>query len=85
MNQTTKSHAADLSRSDRLQRLHKLLSQGGIFTTATIQRFTKSNAVHTDIHELRQNGKRIPKAIYFGIVNGNKVYGYRMLKDEVAA
>jgi hypothetical protein len=83
MAQTTKSHAADLSRSDRLQRLHKLLSQGGIYTTARIQSETGSMAVHSDAHELRQNGVPVAPAVYLGRLDGRKVYGYKL--EEVAA
>ena len=75
-----KSHAANLENSDRLKGLHKALSAGGIFTTAKLQTLTGSMAIHSDIHELRQNGVPVSKAIYIGKNGeGKKVYGYQLL------
>ena len=75
-----KSHAANLENSDRLKSLHRALSVGGIFTTAKLQTLTGSMAIHSDIHELRQNGIPVSKAIYIGKNGeGKKVYGYQLL------
>jgi len=52
-------NAANLTRSDRLQRGFKLLSGGGGFTTLEIIQRAGVCAVNSIISELRQNGYQI--------------------------
>jgi len=52
-------NAANLTRSDRLQRVFKLLSGGGEFTTLEIIQKAGVCAVNSIISELRQNGYQI--------------------------
>ncbi len=52
-------NAANLTRSDRLQRVFKLLSGGGEFTTLEIIQRAGVCAVNSIISELRQNGFKI--------------------------
>ncbi len=73
-----KSHAAKFNESTRLKKLHSVLSTGGIFSTARLQTETGSVAIHTDIHELRQNGYNISCHYLGKNGNGNKVYGYKL-------
>jgi len=73
-----KSHYATLEKSDRLKALYSVLLRGGIFSTARLQRETGSVAIHSDIHELRQNGVPVSKGIYLGKSDGRKVYGYKL-------
>jgi hypothetical protein len=48
--------AANLSKSDRLQRVFKLLSKGGEYTTLEIIQQAGVCAVNSIISELRANG-----------------------------
>jgi len=48
--------AANLSKSDRLQRVFKLLSKGGEYTTLEIIQKAGVCAVNSIISELRENG-----------------------------
>ena len=52
----SKSHAAKLDKSERLQAVFNCLKSGQPKTTAEIQAVTGSTATHSDISELRQNG-----------------------------
>jgi hypothetical protein len=52
-------NAANLTKSDRLQRVFKLLSGGGEFTTLEIIQKAGVCAVNSIISELRQNGYQI--------------------------
>ncbi len=52
-------NAANLTKSDRLQRVFKLLSGGGEFTTLEIIQKAGVCAVNSIISELRQNGFKI--------------------------
>ena len=52
-------NAANLTKSDRLQRVHRLLSGGGEFTTLEIIQRAGVCAVNSIISELRQNGYQI--------------------------
>ena len=51
--------AARMSRSDRLQRVYKLLSGGGEYTTLDIIQRAGVCAVNSIISELRQHGYKI--------------------------
>lgn len=52
-------NAATLDTSDRLQRVYKLLSKGGEYTTLDIIQKASVCAVNSIISELRQNGYEI--------------------------
>lgn len=52
-------NAANLGRSDRLQRVYKLLSKGGEYTTLDIIQKAGVCAVNSIISELRANGYEI--------------------------
>lgn len=52
-------NAATLDTSDRLQRVYKLLSNGGEYTTLDIIQKAGVCAVNSIISELRQNGYEI--------------------------
>ena len=52
-------NAAHLSKSDRLQRVFKLLSKGGEYTTLDIIQKASVCAVNSIISELRANGFEI--------------------------
>ena len=49
-------NAADFDSSDRLKRVHSLLSKGGEYTTLDIIQKAGVCAVNSIISELRQNG-----------------------------
>lgn len=51
-----KSHAAKIENSDRLRKTLDALTGGHHVTALEIFKKTGSMAVHTDIHELRENG-----------------------------
>jgi hypothetical protein len=70
---------ANIERSARLQKTFAALKIG-TRTTAELQRETGSMAVHTDIAELRANGKTI-KTQYVGRIDGRKIYSYT-LEDQ---
>jgi hypothetical protein len=75
------SHAANLKRSERLQRLLKALRADCYKTTCMLQTETGSMAVHSDIHELRCEGIPVAPAKYFGKnSNGKKIYGYKLME-----
>lgn len=52
-------NAARMSKSERLQRVYKLLSGGGEYTTLDIIQRAGVCAVNSIISELRQNGYQI--------------------------
>jgi hypothetical protein len=52
-------NAANIEKSDRLQRVYKLLKRGGEFTTLDIITNAKVCAVNSIVAELRQNGHKI--------------------------
>lgn len=73
------SHAAKIENSDRLKKLLRVLDSGEEFTTAELQTITNSMAIHSDVHELRQNGYKIncryskSKSLFFN----RKVFCYK--------
>jgi hypothetical protein len=74
------SHAAKLNKSERLRKLDALLCDGYYHSTKEILEKTGSVAVHSDIHELRCNGRNISPALYLGkTLEGRKMYAYRRL------
>lgn len=75
-----RSHAATLADSERLIVLHSILSDGLPHTTAELSERTGSMAIHSDVHELRQNGVAVGKARYVGLSqSGRKVYEYQLI------
>jgi len=52
-------NAADFDKSDRLQRVYKLLKRGGEFTTLDIINQAQVCAVNSIVAELRQHGYHI--------------------------
>jgi predicted transcriptional regulator len=52
-------NAANMNKSERLQRVYKLLSGGGEYTTLEIIQNAGVCAVNSIISELRQNGYQI--------------------------
>lgn len=52
-------HAADLSKSERLQRVDNLLADGREYTTMEIVQIAGVCAVNSIIAELRHNGRQI--------------------------
>jgi biotin operon repressor len=82
----SKSHFALLKNSSRLQLIKKLLSRGNWVTSAEIYAVTGSMAVHTDIHELRENGVNVSPAKYTGLsATGRKKYAYRIIRGPIHA
>jgi hypothetical protein len=73
-------HNAKLETSDRLKRLHEFLVKRGEHgaTTAEIQEETRSQAVHSDVSELRACGYDIHCAYVGTNEAGRKVYLYRL-------
>ena len=73
-------HAANLSKSERLSRLHRLLVRADKpLTSLQIQRKTGSMAVHTDIAELRANGIPVGPARYESTTaEGRRIFSYAL-------
>lgn len=74
-----KSHAANIANSDRLRKTLKALASGHQLTTRDIARQTGSMAVHTDIHELRENGFDILMSYEPPPCGGRQVPHYQLL------
>ena len=72
-------HAADLSKSNRLQKLMAVLADGYEHVTHEIQQRTGSMAPATDVSEARHNGAMINCRYICRSDTGRKVYGYRMV------
>lgn len=72
-------HYAKLSSSKRLQRLLRLLSTGGEYTTLEITILTGVSAVSAAITELRRNGVGVKcRFIAKDDVNDSRTYGYQL-------
>lgn len=72
-------HYAKLSSSKRLQKLHRLLSTGGEYTTHEISRLAGIQAVSAAITELRRNGISINcRFISHDAVSDSRTYGYQL-------
>lgn len=67
-----------IETSERLQQTLAVLQQGGVRTTATIRRATRSQAVHSDIAALRKNGFVIVTH-RLGPIRGRRRYGYELI------
>jgi hypothetical protein len=76
-------HYGSVETSKQLQETLAVLEQGGIRTTATIRRATRSQAVHSDIAALRKNGLLI-RTHSLGVKRGRRRYGYELLGREEA-
>ena len=76
-------HAGKLSSSARLQATLRVLSDCHAHSTRDIAETTGSQAVHTDIAELRANGLPVGPAVYAGrSQEGRKIYCYTMDNDD---
>jgi hypothetical protein len=71
-------HYGSIETSEQLKATLAVLQQGGIRTTATIRRATRSQAVHSDIAALRKNGIGI-QTHPLGLRRGRRVYGYELV------
>lgn len=73
-------HAANLSKSARLQRTLTYLRGAGArgLSTSAISRRTGSMAVHSDIAELRANGVGVTCRYDHTTPAGRRVYRYRL-------
>jgi hypothetical protein len=79
------SHAGNIYSSERLQKTLERLRQGPA-TTKQLSEYTGSEAVHSDIHELRQNGINIAPAKYLGkSESGKKIYQYEFVNEQSMA
>lgn len=78
-------HAANLEKSERLQRTYRFIRSFGKFgaTSFMIQGHTGSMAVATDVSELRRNGLNI-ECKYIGTRNGRRAYSYTYKGKEHA-
>jgi len=80
---TKRSHAASLD-SPRLKKTLECLERGPA-TTKAISEYTGSEAVHSDIHELRKNLRKSGRDIrcmYFGRTDaGRKIYRYEIITE----
>lgn len=77
----SKSHAAKIENSDRLRRTLAVISDGDNYTARDIARHTKSMAVHTDIHELRENGFVIQKEYMQPPCGGRMLPHYQLISS----
>jgi hypothetical protein len=72
-------HFADAKKSHRLRRTIKALGRSWR-TTAQLQAETGSMAVHTDIAELRANGKDVLcRYDHTDKQTGSRIYRYRLI------
>lgn len=68
-----------LETSELLQKTLAQLEQGGIRSTESIRKVTRSQAVHSDIAALRKNGLNI-ETRYLGKHRGRKRFGYELIQ-----
>jgi hypothetical protein len=65
-----------------MQKLLSFLQVSGWVSSMVIAKVTNSVAVHSDISDLRDNGKEI-ECKYMGLSeNGRKIYAYKLLISE---
>ena len=84
-----KSHCGSLSGSERLRQTYHALREGLWRTSAEIGKITNSVAVHSDVSDLRSVLKKTGNTVlskYMGIINGRKVYAYKLefTREEVS-
>jgi len=72
-------HAARIESSARLQTTLRVLERAGDrgLTTGELHTLTESQAVHSDVHELRANGYDV-ECRYDGSRNGRRIYRYTL-------
>ena len=73
-------HAARLSHSDRLTRVHRLLADGRERSTLEIMRGAGVCAVNSCIAELRANGARITCRQSVRVTTGERLWLYRLVR-----
>ena len=73
-------HAARLSHSDRLRRVHRLLADGRERSTLEIVEGARVCAVNAVIAELRANGARITCRQIHDPATGARLWLYRLLR-----
>ena len=71
-------HAARIERSERLQRVHALLSDGAEHSTYEIIAEARVAAVNSIISELRENGFYIEGRWDRDVRTGKRIFRYRM-------
>ena len=72
-------HFANVKKSNRLRRMLRALGRSWR-TTAELQAATGLMAVHTDISELRANGKDVLcRYDHTDTQTGSRIYRYRMI------
>ena len=71
-------HAARIERSERLQRVHALLSDGSEYSTLEIVSKAQVCAVNSIIAELRENGCYIECRRARDPLSGRPIWRYRM-------
>lgn len=82
MNGQGGSHAARVESSSRLQRTLAILIDFNWHDGAEITRATDSQALHSDIHELRQNCYRIEQRYAGKTESGRRISQYRLLPQR---
>lgn len=76
------SHAARVESSERLQQTLEVLRCGDWLDGWVIAQQTRSQALHSDIHELRQNGFQIEQRYARTTDNGRRVSQYRLNETQ---
>jgi len=76
-------NSAKLDKSPRLQRVHKLLSNGGEFSTMAIVQAANVCAVNSIISELRDNGIGIKCRAQYDKRLQNTIYYYSLDRGQV--
>ena len=77
---TRRSHFANAADSPRLKKLLAVFEDGLGHTTMELSTKCQGCAIHSDIHELRQNGYNIEREYMGKNANGRQVNIYRLVK-----
>ena len=72
-------HAARLHSSERLQRVHELLADGGEHSTLEIGMRARVCAVNSCVAELRESGAEITCRMAVG-EDGRRIFLYQMMR-----
>lgn len=80
-----KSHAARIENSPRLQQTLSVLMDCQWHDGIEITRRTDSQALHSDIHELRENGYIIEQRYAGRTDTGRRISQYRLHLTKAAA
>ena len=75
--------SGDINKSTRLQKLLRILSAGGEYSTMGLARATNSCAVHSDVNDLRRNGVDVICKPRYNKRLGKNIWYYR-LADKAA-